>query len=193
MPRARLRWTSTSTALWPSSSSIARPACGAVAVTSPTTPLSVTTGMPERTPSEPPRSTSTERNHGDTSWPTTCEGRIGASKSVRISAIVRRRPALDQRLAELEILLLELGDARREPLVLAAHLEQRHIAPPAAAREPGRQRQDLLHRRGELEHEPRQEAALLLTARHRAAVGGDDDQRQRAQQHDQQGNAQSLE
>ena len=48
IPRARDRCTNASTALCASSNNIVRPACGDEAVTRPTTPVSVTTGMPER-------------------------------------------------------------------------------------------------------------------------------------------------
>ena len=68
-----------------------RPAFSEVAVTSPTTPASVTTGMPARTPWAWPRSSSTERNHGETSWPTTSIGSMGVSNSSRISAMRFRR------------------------------------------------------------------------------------------------------
>ena len=43
--------------------------------------------------------------------------------------------ARDDRLAELEVLLLELRDAREQPLVLGAQVHERDVARPAVAEE----------------------------------------------------------
>ena len=85
-----------------------------VAVTRPTRPWLDTTGIPDRTASPRPRSSSTERNHGETSWPTTWLGRSGTSKSLRMRRDPIEMAARDERFAEWSVLFLEFLDSRAQ-------------------------------------------------------------------------------
>ena len=71
------------------------------------------TGMPESTPWLRPRSISTERNQAETSRPTS-----SARQHRDLELVAHLRDALEpsarhQRLAQLEVLLLDLGELRR--------------------------------------------------------------------------------
>ena len=158
MPRARLRWIMPSTALWRSRSSIARAACGEVAVTRPTRPRSVTTRHA--------RAHAVARGRGRSAPSGTRarrRGRRPAPSSSGTSKLLAHRGDLAARwpLATsasrvLEVLLLELATrgraAARSPR--GARRARRSATRRRARRPPG-SASDLLHGHRDLEQRAR--------------------------------------
>jgi hypothetical protein len=139
-------------------------------------------GIPERTPCSRPRSPSTERNHGEGS--TEFRGKHRHLEVRSNLGDAREPPARDQRLPQLEILLLHGRESRAKAFVGVARIEQRHIVTPGVAGEVERKGDHLLDGGGDVENctGPTREFALR-TARRRTAVYDHRDDGERHQPH----------